>query len=175
MRKDISLPSMRAVTLGSCGVMVVGPGSPGLHQSSAIVASPKKSVRERDGGGHRPSALRSGGAVPHPVALLFAFRKWPWQAAWFRTCTGPVSFKATPKTWARRCLGFFLASGVRGWRLLLKGLCQHLEFSFITPLLISPLLFFSVIIDLEAHVYNFSLQSLRTIFQPFKFLSYIWG
>jgi hypothetical protein len=37
---------MRAVTLGSREVMVVRPGSPGLHRSSAIVASPKSSVRE---------------------------------------------------------------------------------------------------------------------------------
>jgi hypothetical protein len=35
-----------AITLGSCEVMVVGPGSPGLHQSSAAFASPRKSVRE---------------------------------------------------------------------------------------------------------------------------------
>jgi hypothetical protein len=46
MRRDIGLPSMREVTLGSRGVMVVGPGSPGLRQSSAAVASPKRSVRE---------------------------------------------------------------------------------------------------------------------------------
>jgi hypothetical protein len=53
MRRDIGLPSMRAVILGSRGVMVVGPGSPGLCQSSAIVASPKRSVREegQSGGG----------------------------------------------------------------------------------------------------------------------------
>jgi hypothetical protein len=46
MRKEIGLPSMRAVTLGCHEVMVVRPGSPGLCQSSAIVASPKRSVRE---------------------------------------------------------------------------------------------------------------------------------
>jgi hypothetical protein len=46
MRKEIGLPLMRGVTLGSCGVMVVGPGSTGFHQSSATVASPKRSVRE---------------------------------------------------------------------------------------------------------------------------------
>jgi hypothetical protein len=46
MRKEIGLPLMRAVTLGSRGVMVVGSGSPGLHQSSAIVAGPRRSVRE---------------------------------------------------------------------------------------------------------------------------------
>jgi hypothetical protein len=46
MRREIGLPSMRAVTLGSHEVMVVGPGSPGLHQSSAIVAHSKRSVRE---------------------------------------------------------------------------------------------------------------------------------
>jgi hypothetical protein len=65
---------------------------------------------------------------------------------------GPVSLKATPKTWAGRCSVFSLASGVRGWRLLLEGLCQHLELSLISPLLISPVLFFSVIIDFEGHV-----------------------
>jgi hypothetical protein len=41
MRKEIGLPSMRAVTLDSRGVMVVRPGSPGLRQSSATVAKPK--------------------------------------------------------------------------------------------------------------------------------------
>jgi hypothetical protein len=46
MGKEIGVPSMRAVTLGSHGVMVVGPGSPGLCQLSATVASPKRSVRE---------------------------------------------------------------------------------------------------------------------------------
>jgi hypothetical protein len=46
MRREIGLPSMMAITLGSCEVMVVGPGSPGLHQSSAAFASPRKSVRE---------------------------------------------------------------------------------------------------------------------------------
>jgi hypothetical protein len=39
-------PSIRAVTLGSREIMVVGPGSPGLCQSSAVVASPKRSVKE---------------------------------------------------------------------------------------------------------------------------------
>jgi hypothetical protein len=63
MRKEIGLPSMRAVTLGSCGVMVVGPGSPGLHQSSATVASPKRSVREERWWGYLDSALRGGEAV----------------------------------------------------------------------------------------------------------------
>jgi hypothetical protein len=48
MRKEIGLPLMRAVTLGSCGVMVVGPGSPGLRQSLATVASPKRTVREEE-------------------------------------------------------------------------------------------------------------------------------
>jgi hypothetical protein len=33
MRRERRLPSMRAVTLGSCEVMVIGPGSPGLCQS----------------------------------------------------------------------------------------------------------------------------------------------
>jgi hypothetical protein len=141
-RREIGLPSIMAIILGSHEVMVVGPGSPGLCQSSATVTSPKRSVREEGQcGGLRPSALRGGGAVHSPVALLFALKTWPWWASWFRTSTGPVSLKATPKTWARRCLGFFLASGVRGRRLLSEGLCQHLEFSLISPLLISPLLF----------------------------------
>jgi hypothetical protein len=66
MRKEIGLPSMRAVTLGSGRVMVVRPGSPGLCQSSAAVASPKRSVREEGqwGGLHlegwRGSLLPSG-------------------------------------------------------------------------------------------------------------------
>jgi hypothetical protein len=46
MRREIGLPSIRAVTLGSSGVMMVRPGSPGLCQSSAVVTSPKRSVRE---------------------------------------------------------------------------------------------------------------------------------
>jgi hypothetical protein len=46
MRREIGLPSMRAITLGSHEVMVVRPGSPGLHQSSAAVTSPRRSVRE---------------------------------------------------------------------------------------------------------------------------------
>jgi hypothetical protein len=37
-----------AFTLGSREVMVVGPGSPGLHQSSAAVVSPRKSVRKEE-------------------------------------------------------------------------------------------------------------------------------
>jgi hypothetical protein len=32
VRREIGLSLMRAVTLGSCEVMVVVPGSPGLHQ-----------------------------------------------------------------------------------------------------------------------------------------------
>jgi hypothetical protein len=48
MRREIGLPSMMAVTLGSCEVMVIGPGSPGLCLSSAAVASPRKSVREEE-------------------------------------------------------------------------------------------------------------------------------
>jgi hypothetical protein len=48
--------------------------------------------------GLRSFALRDGGAVHHPVALLFALRTWPWQAVWFRTGMGPVSLKATLKT-----------------------------------------------------------------------------
>jgi hypothetical protein len=47
-RRETGLPSMMAVTLGSCEVTVVGPGSPGLRQSSAMVASPRKSVREEE-------------------------------------------------------------------------------------------------------------------------------
>jgi hypothetical protein len=46
IRRGIGLPSMRAVTLGSREVMVVRLGSPGLCQSSAVVTSPKRSVRE---------------------------------------------------------------------------------------------------------------------------------
>jgi hypothetical protein len=49
MRKEIGLPSMRAVTLGSCEVMVVGSGSPGLHQSSVAVL--KDQLGRREGGG----------------------------------------------------------------------------------------------------------------------------
>jgi hypothetical protein len=117
IKREIGLPSMRAVTLGSHEVMVVEPGSPGLHQSSAIVTSPKRSVREEGWwGGLRPSTLRGRGAVHCPVALLFALRTWPQWAVWFRTSMGPVSLKATLKTWTWRCLGFFLASGVRGQR-----------------------------------------------------------
>jgi hypothetical protein len=62
-------------------------------------------------GGLRPSALRGGGAVHRPVAFLFALRTWPWQAVWFRTSMCPVSLKATPKTWAGRCSGFFPGLG----------------------------------------------------------------
>jgi hypothetical protein len=46
MRRKIGLPSMRAVTLDSLEVMVVGRGSPGPRQSSAVVTSPKRSVKE---------------------------------------------------------------------------------------------------------------------------------
>jgi hypothetical protein len=56
-RREIGLPSIMAITLGSCEVMVIGPGSPGLHQSSAIVTSPKRSVREEG---------RWGGLDPPP-------------------------------------------------------------------------------------------------------------
>jgi hypothetical protein len=35
--------------------------------------------------GSRPPALRGGGAVPHPVALLFALRTWSWWVAYLRT------------------------------------------------------------------------------------------
>jgi hypothetical protein len=48
MRREIGLPSMMAITVGSCEVMVVGSGSPGLHQSSVTVVSPRKSVREEE-------------------------------------------------------------------------------------------------------------------------------
>jgi hypothetical protein len=48
MRKEIGLPSMMAIILGSRGVMVIWPGSPGLWQSSATVASPGKSVTEEE-------------------------------------------------------------------------------------------------------------------------------
>jgi hypothetical protein len=100
----------------------------------------------------RPSTLRGGGAVHRPVALLFALRTWPRWVVWFRTSAGPLSLKATPKIWVESCLGFFLASGVRDQRPLSEGLCQHLEFSLIAPFLISPLLFFSIITDLEGHI-----------------------
>jgi hypothetical protein len=49
-------------------------------------------------GGLRSFTLRGGGAIHHPVALLFALRTWPWQAAWFRTGMGPVPLKGTLKT-----------------------------------------------------------------------------
>jgi hypothetical protein len=45
-RREIGLPSIMAITLGSHEVMVIGPGSPGLRQSSATVTSPKRLVRE---------------------------------------------------------------------------------------------------------------------------------
>jgi hypothetical protein len=45
-RREIGLPSIMVITLDSREVMVVGPGSPGLRQSSATVTSPKRSVRE---------------------------------------------------------------------------------------------------------------------------------
>jgi hypothetical protein len=48
MRREIGLPSMMALILGSHEVMVVRPGSPGLCQSSATVASPKRLVREEE-------------------------------------------------------------------------------------------------------------------------------
>jgi hypothetical protein len=48
MRREIGLPSMMTITLGSCEVMVIGPESPGLRQSSAAVVSPRKSVREEE-------------------------------------------------------------------------------------------------------------------------------
>jgi hypothetical protein len=48
MRREIGLLSMMGITLGSCEVMVVEPGSPGIHQSSVVVASPRKSVREEE-------------------------------------------------------------------------------------------------------------------------------
>jgi hypothetical protein len=48
MRREIGLLSVMAITLDSREVMVIGPGSPGLRQSSATVASPRKSVREEE-------------------------------------------------------------------------------------------------------------------------------
>jgi hypothetical protein len=48
MRREIGLPSMMAVTLGSLEIIAIRPGSPGLCQSSAAVASPRKSVREEE-------------------------------------------------------------------------------------------------------------------------------
>jgi hypothetical protein len=47
-RREMGLPSIMAITLGSCDVMVVGPGSHGLRQSSATVVSLRKSVREEE-------------------------------------------------------------------------------------------------------------------------------
>jgi hypothetical protein len=44
-RREIGLQSMMTVTLCSREVMVIGPGSTGLCQSSAAVASPRKSGR----------------------------------------------------------------------------------------------------------------------------------
>jgi hypothetical protein len=46
----------------------------------------------------RPPTLGGGGAVPCPMALLFALRTWSWWAAHLRTATGPVSLKDTLKT-----------------------------------------------------------------------------
>jgi hypothetical protein len=48
MRREIGLPSMMAITLGSHEVMIIGSGSLGLHQSSAMVSSPRKSVWEEE-------------------------------------------------------------------------------------------------------------------------------
>jgi hypothetical protein len=48
MRREICLLSMMAITLGSREVMVFGPGSLGLRQSSAAVANPRKSFREEE-------------------------------------------------------------------------------------------------------------------------------
>jgi hypothetical protein len=48
MRREKGLPLMRAVTMGSHEVMVTGPGSPWLRQSSAMITSPRKSVREEE-------------------------------------------------------------------------------------------------------------------------------
>jgi hypothetical protein len=56
-RREIGLPSIMAITVGSHEVMVIGPGSPGLHQSSAAVTSPRRSVREEG---------RWGGLDPPP-------------------------------------------------------------------------------------------------------------
>jgi hypothetical protein len=43
-RKEIGLPSMMAVTLGSHGVIIIGPRSPGPLQS--LATSPRRLVRE---------------------------------------------------------------------------------------------------------------------------------
>jgi hypothetical protein len=48
MRREIGLLSMMTITLSSHEVMVIGPGSPGLCQSSAMVVSPRKPVREEE-------------------------------------------------------------------------------------------------------------------------------
>jgi hypothetical protein len=45
-RREIGLLSIMAITLSSREVMVIRPGSPGLRQSSATVASPRRPVRE---------------------------------------------------------------------------------------------------------------------------------
>jgi hypothetical protein len=47
-RREICLPSIMAIILGSCAIMVIWPGSPVLCQSSATVVSPRKSVREEE-------------------------------------------------------------------------------------------------------------------------------
>jgi hypothetical protein len=46
MRRKTGLLSLMDITLGSREVMVIGPGSPALLQTSVSVASPRKSVRE---------------------------------------------------------------------------------------------------------------------------------
>jgi hypothetical protein len=48
MRRETGLLSLIAITLGSHEFKVIGLESPGLHQSSATVASPRKSVREEE-------------------------------------------------------------------------------------------------------------------------------
>jgi hypothetical protein len=50
-RREIGLPLMRAVTLGSHEVMVIGPRSPGLCHSSAKVPILKDQLGRRDGWG----------------------------------------------------------------------------------------------------------------------------
>jgi hypothetical protein len=48
MRREIGLPSIMAITLGSSEVMVIRPRSSGLCQSSTAVTIPKRSVGEEE-------------------------------------------------------------------------------------------------------------------------------
>jgi hypothetical protein len=46
-RRELGLPSIMAITLGSHEAMVIGPGSPGFHQSPVL----KDQLGRRDGWG----------------------------------------------------------------------------------------------------------------------------